>query len=379
MRRRQIRTLLAALTIVLVEPAAAEPGGLAPLPAQPEGTAWPTIAWPESTLGTSEPRILEAVEHLFSFGGRGPHPDTRGFLIIHRGTVVHERYAEGFDPSSRFRSWSAAKSVTQALTALLVRQGRLDLDAPARVPEWRGSHDPRRALTPRHLLHMNTGLDNGDGDAEPASYVAKLLFGHEGRDSGAFAAQARLVHEPGSHWAYSTATSQILSRIVAREVGGGRAGMLEFVERELAAPLGIDSLVVEFDPSGTPLGGGFVWMSARDWARLGLLYLRDGNWDGRRLLPEGWVDFTRTRAPAANNAVFGAHFWIGGAPRDGQPPSFDVSLGSFQMSGNGGQFVVMFPSRDLIVVRLGEMSSTQWGDIVADISAIAERFPEVMP
>lgn len=365
--------------IVLANAAAAHGERLDPLPSQPAETAWPTDAWPDAELAETVPEIESAADHLFSFEGRSRHPDTRALLVIHRGALVYERYADEFGPTSRFRSWSAGKSVTQALSARLVQQGRLSLDEPAPVPEWQGPNDPRRVLTLRHLLNMTTGLDNADGSADTGGFVANLLFGRDGRDSGALAAQAPLIHEPGTHWAYSTATSQIVSRLIAREAGGGRAGMLAFLDEALATPLGLDSLVLEFDASGTPLGGGYVWMSARDWARVGLLYLRDGLWDGQRLLPEGWVDFTRSRAPAPNNQGFGAHFWIGGEAAEGQPPAFDASLGTFQMSGNAGQFVVMFPSRDLIVVRLGEGHTIDWGDIVDDITRIAETFPEETP
>jgi CubicO group peptidase (beta-lactamase class C family) len=350
-----------------------------PLPPQPGGTAWPTQAWPEAPLTGDAGEIEAAADQLFSFEGRSRHPDTRALLVIHRGAVVYERYADEFGPDSRFRSWSAAKSVTQALAGRLVHQGRLGLDEPAPVPEWQNANDPRRVLTLRHLLNMTTGLDNADGNADTDGFVANLLFGREGRDSGGLAARARLIHEPGTHWAYSTASSQIVSRLLAREVGGGRAGTLAFVEEALSTPLGLDSLVIEFDASGTPLGGGFAWMSARDWARIGLLYLRDGLWEGQRLLPAGWVDFSRTRAPAPNNKGFAAHFWIGGEAAEGQPPPFDASLGTFQMSGNAGQFVVMFPSRDLIVVRLGEAHSIGWGELVDGISRIALAFPEVTP
>ena len=356
--------------------AAGEP---APLPAQPAETPWPTEAWAEALPDGNSAAVEAAAETLFSFSGRGGHSDTRALLVIQRGAVVFERYADGFHAESRFRSWSAAKSVTQALAARLALLGRLRVDDPAPVPEWQGPSDPRKAITIRHLLHMNTGLDNADGGDESASFVAKLLFGRDGRDSAGFAAQARLLHEPGRHWAYSTGTSQLLSRVIAREVGGGRAGMIAFARQQLAQPLGIRSLVLEFDPSGTPIGGGYVWMSARDWARLGLLYLRDGVWDGRRLLPEGWVDFTRTPAPADNNRVYGAHFWINAEPAPGQFSVLRPGVGGFQMNGNAGQFVVMFPSRDLIVVRLGEMHTITWSGIGAELANIAEAFPEISP
>jgi CubicO group peptidase (beta-lactamase class C family) len=183
------------------------------------------------------------------------------------------------------------------------------------------------------------------------------------------------VHEPGAHWDYSTATSQILSGIVGRSVGGGREGVRAFAERELAQPLGIESLVLEFDSAETLLGGLYVWASARDWARLGLLYLRDGRWDGRRNLPEGWVDFTRTVAPAANNGSYGAHFWVTAPPGPEQWQTLAPGIEAFQMNGNGGQFVVMVPDRDLVIVRLGEMHASTWPELNAQLAELIRAFP----
>jgi CubicO group peptidase (beta-lactamase class C family) len=290
--------------------------------------------------------------------------------------MVWERFADGFDADSRFRSWSMAKSVTNALVGILVRDGKLALDAPAPVPRWQRAGDPRRALTLRHLLNMTSGLDNADGDeAEADSFIARLLFGDLSSDTAAAAEKVDLDYEPGTHWAYSTATTQILSGIVARSIGGGRAGVHAFLERELIAPLGLRSFVLEFDPAETPLGGGYVWASARDWARLGLLYLRDGIWDGRRILPAGWVDFTRTVANAANNGTYGAHFWSVARPAAGQFQPLRPGIEAFQMNGNGGQFVVVVPDRDLVVVRLGEMHATSWPDLNDRLAALIQAFP----
>jgi CubicO group peptidase (beta-lactamase class C family) len=270
-----------------------------------------------------------------------------------------------------------AKSVTNGLVGILVREGRLTLDAPAPVPRWQREGDPRRALTLRQLLHMTSGLDNADGGDGADSFVARLFFGDLASDTAGGAAKADLAHEPGTHWAYSTATSQILSGIVARSVGGGREGVRAFLERELIGPLGLQSFVLEFDAAGTPLGGIYAWASARDWARLGLLYLRDGVWDGRRILPAGWVDFTRTVAPAANNGTYGAHFWISAKPAEQQFQTLRPGIDAFQMNGNAGQFVVMVPDRDLVVVRLGEMHASTWRELNDQLGAVIEAFPQV--
>jgi CubicO group peptidase (beta-lactamase class C family) len=184
-----------------------------------------------------------------------------------------------------------------------------------------------------------------------------------------------LAHEPGAHWAYSTGTSQILSGIVSRTIGSGREGVRAFAERELAQPLGIRSLVLEFDAAETPLGGASVWASARDWARLGLLYLRDGRFDGRRILPEGWVDFTRTPAPAENNGTFGAHFWLTGTPGAEQWQALAPGIEAFQMNGNAGQFVVLVPDRDLVIVRLGEMHASTWPELNVQLAELILTFP----
>jgi CubicO group peptidase (beta-lactamase class C family) len=243
------------------------------------------------------------------------------------------------------------------------------------VPEWQRGGDPRAALRLRDLLNMTTGLDNPDGGDGADSLVAKLFFGDWSANTLAGAEKAELAYEPGTHWAYSTATSQILSGIVGRTVGGGRAGVRDFAEHELAAPLGMRSLVLEFDAAETMLGGGYVWASARDWARLGLLYLRDGRWAGRRILPEGWVDFTRTPAPAKNNGTYGAHFWVSAEPGPEQWRTLDADIEAFQMNGNAGQFVVMVPDRDLVVVRLGEMHVATWPELNTGLSALIRAFP----
>jgi CubicO group peptidase (beta-lactamase class C family) len=348
-----------------------------PLPPQPAEVPWPTARWAEGPLpgGVDRAALEAATAALFEPIGRGGIPDTRALLVVQDGRIVWERNASGFGADSRFRSWSMAKSVTNALVAILVREGRLALDAPAPVPRWQRDRDPRRALTLRQLLHMTSGLDNADGGDDADSYVARLFFGDLSADSAAGSEQAELAYEPGTHWAYSTATSQILSGIVARTLGGGREGVRAFLERELIEPLGARSLVLEFDPAGTPLGGGYVWASARDWARLGLLYLRDGAWDGRRILPEGWVDFTRTVAPAANNGTYGAHFWVSAEPGEDQFQILRPGIEAFEMSGNAGQFVVMVPARDLVVVRLGEMHTTTWLQLNDRLGALIEAFP----
>jgi len=372
-----VRRLLFVALLALSLPAFAEPA-LVPLPPQPAGVHWPTRAWPrgEPEPGVDRAAIAAAIDALFAPRGRGELPDTRALLVIHHGRIVASRYAPGFDARSRFESWSMAKSVTQALVGILVRQGRLSIDQPAGVAHWQREADPRRSLTVRHLLHMTTGLDNADGEGSGITFGGRLLFGDLSRNVVAAAADVAVLREPGTHWAYSTGTSMLLADVVTRSVGG-KAALLSFIEGELAAPLGITTLVPEFDAAGNFLGGSSVWAGAEDWARLGLLYLRGGSWDGRPIFADGWVDFSRSAAPAEDNGKYGAHLWLNLEPRGGQFPRMGgPELETmFFLSGAFGQYVTMIPDRDLVIVRLGEMQSIDWQALGSGIARIAGAFP----
>jgi CubicO group peptidase (beta-lactamase class C family) len=221
---------------------------------------------------------------------------------------------------------------------------------------------------------MTTGLANADGEgSETDSFIAQLLFGQAAGDTAFAAAEVELLAAPGEQWAYSTGTTQLLAGLVVDRAG---EDWRSFTARELNEPLGMGSLVVEADRAGTPIAGAFVWASGQDWARLGLLYLRDGLWEGRRILPAGWVDFTRTPAQARSNGTYGAHFWVNAEPGSDQHPIFgERGFDSFEMNGNGGQFVVIVPGRDLVVVRLGEMHASTWPELREALADLIETFP----
>jgi CubicO group peptidase (beta-lactamase class C family) len=362
-------------------PAPAFAGAPAPLPAQPAGVPWPTLDWSVRDPGgdVDWPELDAALAELFRPTGRSGVPDTRALLVVRGGALVIERYAPGFDASTRFCSWSMAKSVTQALVGLLVRDGRLALDERVDVPEWGAADDPRRAITLRQMLNMSSGIANSDdeGGATDAGlgFVARMLFGDGARDMGAYAAAAPLAHAPGTYWAYSTATSVLVARSVQRALGDPEAGR-SFARRRLFERIGMRSALQEVDAQGTLAGGSAVWATARDWARFGLLYLRDGVWDGRRVLPEGWVEFTRTPAPAPNKGSYGAHFWLvrSGAPTQ-VPPARRAPSDAFEADGANGQIVMIVPSRDLLVIRLGEQQVTSWDWLKDQLAALANAFP----
>jgi CubicO group peptidase (beta-lactamase class C family) len=359
---------------------------LAPLPAHPPGVAWPTRQWPEGSLPADLDRAQfdASVEQLFSSKGRGGFADTRALLVVQGGRVVFERYADGFGPESRFQSWSMAKSVTNALTGVLVRQGQLDVDAPAPVRSWGAPDDPRSAITLRHLLQMRSGLDNADGFGEGGdlvtAFISRLLFGEGSLAPADYAADVPLIHPVGEHWAYSTGTSILIAKICGEKIGGGAVGTRDFLRREIFDPLGMRSAQPEFAASEEFLGGAFMHATARDWARFGYLYLRSGEWDGQKILPDGWVDFSRSPNPAKNNAVYGAHFWVNEIPLSGVQltPLPGAPSVVFMAEGASFQMVAIDPVRDLVAVRLGLDQGTPFPEIKEPFGPLISAFPERM-
>ena len=302
--------------------------------------AWPTEEWRESALDSRVDRAKLAALLDEAFGSA--LGATHGLLIAQRGAIVSERYAPDFGSAATHISWSMAKSVLQGVVGILVREGRLDLRAPIGAPEWSEPGDPRRALTLDVLLRMSSGLRFAEDYADRGvSDVIEMLFGSGQKDVAAYAAARPLDHAPDTVWNYSSGTSNLVARETLRAVGSGPADCGAFLARELFEPLGIRSARLRFDQAGTWIGSSFLYATARDFARFGLLYLRDGVWDGQRILPAGWVDYARTPTPGSGGA-YGAHWWI-----------VPGSLGIFQAQGYSGQRTTLVPALDLVIVRLG--------------------------
>jgi len=203
--------------------------------------------------------------------------------------------AEGRTANDTCRSWSVAKSVTHALAGLLVLDGKLDIHAPADVPEWRSPGDPRGAITLDQLLRMSSGLKFTEVYVSGGpSDVIEMLFGAGQADTAAFAASFPLAHAPDSFYSYSSGTTNIVSRCLARALDASGEAFEVFMRARLFDPLGMTSATPRLDEAGTFIGSSFLFATARDFARFGQLYLQDGVWAGRRLLPEGWVQYART-------------------------------------------------------------------------------------
>ena len=294
-----------------------------------------------------------ALRQVFDDAFAEPDPErprrTLAVVVMRRGEIVAERYAPGIEPSTPLIGWSMTKSVMNAMVGVLVRQGRLSLSMRAPLREWQDNTDPRRDITIDQLLHMSSGLHFAEETINPLNDTIRMLL--QEPDAGAYAAAQRLERRAGSTWQYSSGTTNILSRIV-RSVIGNDAEYHAFPRRALFDPLGMTSAVVEADDSGTFVASSLMYASARDWARFGTLYLQDGMWDGQQILPEGWVAYTRTPAPADPQHHYGAHFWLD-VPEGYRRDTDDLPEDLFHAAGHEGQFVTIVPSRGLVIVRLG--------------------------
>ena len=336
---------------------------LVPLPTQPDGVPWPTNEWPVGSPVVGEPTALQAeIDRLMTAQdpmlGR-----TDALVVVQGGRIVAERYGAEVDAASTLISWSMAKS----MTAMWFGMSGLDVSAPAAIAEWDG--DDRTAITNEDLLRMRSGLRwTEEYTDEVPSDVVEMLFGEPKGDMAAFAASAPLAHEPGSVYLYSSGTSNIVAHLAARAIGtDGDAAATEASLRErLFAPIGMSSATPKFDDAGTFIGSSFVYATARDFARFGLLCLRGGHWDGEQLTPQGWVDWCRTPTEVSRGVddfVHGAHFWC---HEDGR--------GTFGCHGYLGQYIWMVPALDLIVVRLGERPEEDTEPVKAALRSIIAAF-----
>jgi len=316
----------------------------------------PPGSWPEDSWERADAPEGLGIEPLFDelFVDDGPLGTTHAALIILDGKIIAERYhgelgsfigdPTPVTPSTPLLSWSMAKSILGIVVAQLVTEGVLDLDAPARVPEWANEGDPRGAITLRDLMEMRDGLAFAEEYTDAgASDVIEMLFGAGKSDMAHFAADRPLAHEPGSTFNYSSGTSNIIARIVGDALGGhdGMAAALA----NLFSALSMASATPTFDDVGTFVASSYVHATAEDYARFGLMLLQGGVANGTRLVPESWIDAIRTPVSydEEDGTYYSRQFWVVGD-----------DLGTFWCSGFEGQMISVCPPLDLLIVRLGQ-------------------------
>ncbi|WP_061962288.1 serine hydrolase domain-containing protein [Demequina flava] len=269
---------------------------------------------------------------------------TRAIVVLQGGELIAERYADGFDPTTPQLGWSMTKSVTNLLVGRLVEQGEVSLDDAALVDDW---SDERAEITIRHLLEMTSGLA-WDETYDLGTPITQMLYAEE--DMGAYVASQELAHEPGTYLQYSSGSTTLLCDAITN----GR-GLADFPRREIFAPLGLSTAVLEADATGNPVCSSYMWASARDWASIGQFALQDGVWNDERLLPEGWIAESTTPVTTATTVEADgyASSWWSNTSADGSVVNDELPADAYFASGHDGQKITVVPSQDLVVVRLG--------------------------
>jgi CubicO group peptidase (beta-lactamase class C family) len=314
------------------------------------------IPWPNGDMIEVEPRgdgidatALQAASD-WAFDRESPEQVTLSLLVVHHGRIVHERYAEGVDMSTRTRTWSTAKSIAVTLIGMMVDDGGLALDESLGIdwgPRSPGDDDPRQEITLRNVLNMSSGLRTVDSRGMEYATGSGLAY-WAGASSARGARDRALIREPGTAWDYENYDTLLGIYALKLAIGDPQA-YLEFPRKRLLDKLGMRNTLLSTDRFGDFIMSSQVYTNARDLARFGLLYLNGGVWNGERLLSEEWIDFIRTPAPAtaSRGNMYGGQWWLVPDSRD------DVPKDAYSTAGNRGQYTIVVPSHDLVIVRRG--------------------------
>ncbi|NNN06836.1 MAG: serine hydrolase [Elusimicrobia bacterium] len=335
--------------------AALEAGPVALLPPPPPraSTHRADAPWPAGDATPTAPPAAVARVLKDAFAEHEPRRKrrTRAIVVVQNGKLLAEAYAPGFTPATPLCGWSMTKSAFAVLLGGLIGEGRLSASSRGLLPQWAGPGDRRADITLEDLLRMRSGLLFSEIYSDMSSDVNRMLFVEP--DAGAFAAARPLEAPPGARWQYASGTSNILSLIARRTLG--ERDYPDWPRRALFEPLGFSDATLEADASGTFVASSYLFATARDWARLGLLMAQDGVWDGRRLLAEGWVRFLTTPTPQSPQGRYGAHWWLKLSKELGGQTAAAARLpaDAFHALGHEGQCLTVIASRGLVVVRLG--------------------------
>jgi CubicO group peptidase (beta-lactamase class C family) len=318
----------------------------------PMGDAPSVDGWP---AGLDRAKVQAAVDLAFA----DPEGLTAAMVVVHKGQIVGERYMPGVTKDTQLESWSMGKSLTATLVGLVIKDGAFGLDDPAPVPEWRRPGDPRGAIRVRDVMNMASGLSfTGQDDRwmDPNTQYHDHFFIYAGAvHAFHYAISSPLEYAPNTVGRYRNSDPMTLGFLVQQAVRKKGEEYLTWPQRALFDRIGIRRQVLETDPWGNFLLSGYDYGTARNWARLGLLYLRDGVWNGQRLLPEGFATFVGTPATAWRRKEYGGQFWVNG---EGQ---WNLPRSAYFMSGAGGQHTFIVPSHDLVIVRMGHQRGAPVG------------------
>ena len=312
-----------------------------------------TISWPMGDLltdsipeGIDTLKLNDALRKMMS--DTIPYKGTFALTVVYKGELLAEVHREDFSSDTKFLSWSMAKSFTNALIGIRVKEGKLDIRKPLSLETWQ--QDERKNITLNNLMHMNSGLDWNE-DYGNLSDVTIML--HKEGDMGQYTAEKPYAFPPDSMWVYSSGTTNLASLILRRSFQSD-AEYLQYPREALFNKIGMKSAIFELDASGTFVGSSYLYATMRDYARFALLYMNEGNWLGEQILPEGWVDYSVQPALGSEGA-YGAFFWLNLS--DDQP---DAPKDTYMCKGHDGQFIFIIPSKELIVVRTGFSKSGEF-------------------
>jgi CubicO group peptidase (beta-lactamase class C family) len=336
------------------------------LPTQP-AIATDTIPWPlGDKLNGNFPANIDSVEinnaiaDIFKEVDTFNPSRTRALIVVYDNQLIAEKYAPGFTQHTRLTGWSMTKSITSAITGILVRKNILDINQPAPVPEWTDTNDVRHKITVKHILQQTTGLEFEEIYSK-SSHATRMLC--QTADMAAYAASQQLSHAPGSKFHYSSGNSNILSRIIRQAVGDKDYHALPY--EELFYKIGMYNTLLEPDASGTFVGSSYCFATARDWARFGMLYLNNGIFDNVQILPPGWINQSVTASDVVEQGKYGFQWWLNaGNKKDAANRLFPtLPADMYFADGFEGQNIFVIPSKKLVVVRLGLTRKRQYGEM----------------
>ncbi len=323
-----------------------------------------TVRWPMGNKlaetkvdGVDYDALRNALDGAFIDADPGKPRNTLGVVVVYNGEIIGEKYADGFNYKSRLMGWSMTKSLTNAIIGTLVKSGKLDLNNPAPVAEWQ--NDERKNITLNDLMHASSGLEWNESYFLPGDF--HNMFMHSD-DKGGYAASKKAEFKPNEVFEYSSGTTNLLSKIIRQAVGDSIYHRYPY--ENLFHKIGMYRTLLEPDASGTFVGSSYGYATARDWARFGLFFLNDGVWNNERLLPEGWVKYSSTPAPAAPIGQYGAQWWLNAGAKEDPSKCYHPGLPNEEYGAEGfeGQYIFIIPSKKLVVVRLG-VSHTYDGKI----------------
>lgn len=283
---------------------------------------------------------------------------SRSVIVVYKDQIIAEKYAEGFDQNTPILGWSMTKSITATIYGILQNQGKIHLEKTTDIDAWQ--NDVRSVITYSDLLHMNSGLE-WDENYDDISDVTKMLFLNS--NMGKVQLEKSLIGKPNESWNYSSGTSNLLAGYLLQKQFETHQEYLDFWYAELLDKIGMHSAIVETDLEGNYVGSSYAWANTRDWAKLGLLYLHEGNWNGEQILDSSFVKYVTTPT-STSEGRYGAHFWLNAG---GIYP--DVPADLFSANGFQGQMVIIIPSKEVVIVRMGLMEDPEFGfnDFIASI------------